>query len=592
MKARESAHLAELRWAELRLLQDHYREFLPFLVDVMELLGFGVTDIQADIAGFMAYGPQWLMVQAQRSQAKTTIAAAYCVWCLIHSPAHRILVVSAGGTQASEISTLIVRLVMNMPELECMRPDQSAGDKASVEHFDVHHSLKGTDKSPSVACVGITANLQGKRADLLLADDVESAKNSQTAHMREQLDQFTRDFASIVQTGRVLWLGTPQSNESIYNSLPARGVTVRIWPGRYPTDKQMENYGERLAPLLRNRLLADPTLATGGGLLGNQGKPTDPELLGEELLQQKELNQGEAYFQLQHMLNTRLTDALRYPLKVEKLVLLAVGATMAPLSVVRSMVGAAFDKIVGTFSYKLAQTHSVSDSVKQYDLLWAAVDPAAGGLNGDETAFAIGGFLNGNVYLLSVGAVPGGYDDTKMETLADYLLRYNISGVTIEKNLGYGAFSHIFTPVLTRRAAAMGRPCPAIEDDLVTGMKEARIIETLGPVIGRGSLIVTPDAVEDDLACCKMHPQNPHFYSFFYQLAKMQRLRNAVPHDDRVDAVEALVRRFQKLLAVNQEDQTRAVKEAALKEAIHRAMPKVFAKALRSVSLNSNYFKR
>lgn len=159
------------RHALLGVLQEHYAHFEPFLEDVMEFLGFQTTEIQKDIGNYMEFGPQRLMIQAQRSQAKTTIAAAFAVWSLIHQPWYRILIVSAGGSMASDISTLIVRIVLNMPGLECLRPDRQAGDRTSAEKFDIHYSLKGVEKSASVSCVGITANLQGRRADILLADD-------------------------------------------------------------------------------------------------------------------------------------------------------------------------------------------------------------------------------------------------------------------------------------------------------------------------------------------------------------------------------------------------------------------------------------
>lgn len=588
----ESADLAEGRWEELRLVQEHYKDFLDFLLDVMELLGFSTTDIQEDIGGYMVYGPQQIMVQAQRSQAKTTIAAAYAVWCLIHSPTHRVLIVSAGGTQANEISTLIIRIIMHMDVLECMRPDRQAGDRASTEAFDLHHSLKGVEKSPSVACVGITANLQGKRADLLIADDVESAKNSLTQHMRALLSDLTKDFVSIC-VGRIIWLGTPQTGDSIYNALPARGVAVRIWPGRYPTPEQMKNYGDYLAPLLQRRIAADPSLQTGGGVLGNQGKPIDPVLLGEDKLQQKELNQGEAYFQLQHMLNTQLTDAARFPLKPEKLVVLSAGEKLAPSMVTRSVTNAVRELVIGDFPFKLALPHSVSPELLKYEKVWATVDPAAGGLNGDETAYAVGGFLNGNVYLFAVGAVKGGYDDDKMAALADKLLRWPIQGITIEKNMGYGAFTHVFATKLAAKCVELGIPQPALEDELVSGMKEARIIETLEPVMGRGSLIVCESAIEEDKDCCRGYAAaQQKFYSFFYQLAKMQKVRGACIHDDRADAVEALVRKFQKLLQADQAKATEKQREAAMKEALHKAMPKLYQKVNSTATPITSYFRK
>jgi hypothetical protein len=567
VKGREDSLLAQVRWQQLEELQLHYAAFIPFLEDVMTELGFNTTDIQKDIAGFMEHGPQYLMIEAQRGQAKTTIAAAYAVWCLIHSPAHRVLIISAGGTQAVEISTLIVRIIMTMDVLECMRPDRQAGDRESVEAFDVHHSLKGLDKSPSVACVGIDSNLQGKRADLLIPDDIESSKNSATPTQRAKLLHLTKDFTSINSTGRILWLGTPQTLDSIYNSLPARGVTIRIWPGRYPTPEQREFYGDKLAPIIVRRLQANPSLATGGGFLGDQGQPLDPVLLDEDALQKKEKDQGTAYFQLQHMLNTTLSDAMRFPLKPELLVALRPAGDRFPLVVVRGMESSHYiDKCIHDHAFKVAVPQEVSKETSLLQSLWATIDPAAGGANGDETAYAIGGFLNGNIFLLSAGGVPGGYEESKLRELAKRLARFKLNGVTIEKNMGFGAYRAVFQPIL-REYMECG-----LEDELVTGQKERRIIETVAPVMGRGALVVHPDVFDEDERCCAGYsPALRQSYSLFYQLAKMTQVRNALLHDDRADALEALIRHFQDALAIDQRKQVE--KLAAVAHAAAMANP-------------------
>lgn len=565
MRAREGVELAALRWEQLDLLQSHYSEFIPFLEDVMEELGFSTTDIQKDIGRYIAYGPQYLMVQAQRSQAKTTIAAAFAVWYLIHNPRGRVLIVSAGGDQATDIATLIVRIIMNMDVLECMRPDKSAGDRTSVEGFDIHHSLKGIDKSASVDCIGIDANLQGRRADLLIPDDIESSKNSATPTQRAKLLHLTKDFTSINTTGRIIWLGTPQTMESIYNSLPARGVITRIWPGRYPTDEQLKHYGNNLAPLIVQRLLADPRLARGGGLLGDQGQPLDPDLLDEDKLNKKERDQGTAYFQLQHMLNTALMDAMKFPLKPERLVVLANAGTTFPLTVVRGMTADKMrDYAAHEFAFKLSIPHTISDEVSTLQHIVAYIDPAGGGANADETAYAIGGFLNGNVYLLAVGGIPGGYEEDKLNLLALRLKQFNPSVCKIEKNMGFGAFRAVFAPILRKQLPACG-----IADDLVTGQKEARIINTLEPVMGRGSLIVTEQAVTHDVETSQSYAPNLRLtYSFFYQLAKVSMTRNALVHDDRLDAVEGLVRHFTEALALDQNKQIAALMAKAHAEAM------------------------
>ena len=559
---KESAELASFRWDQLRLLQDHYRHFTTLLHDVMQELGFSTTEIQEDIGQYLEHGPQYLMVQAQRSQAKTTIAAAFAVWCLIHAPSFRVLIISAGGTQAVEISTLIVRIIMTMDVLECMRPDKRAGDRSSVEAFDVHHSLKGLDKSPSVACVGIESNLQGKRADLLIPDDVESSKNGATPLQRAKLLHLTKDFTSICQKGRILWLGTPQTNESIYNSLTARGVVVRIWPGRYPTTKQREYYGTKLAPLLARRLDADPTLGMGGGLLGDQGQPIDPVLLDEDALQKKERDQGTPYFQLQHMLSTELSDALRFPLRTTLLTLLDIAYPRIPLTVIRGMgAGHLVDFYTADHSFKLSAPHEVSSETGELANITAYIDPAAGGANADETAYAIGGLLNSNVTVLEVGGLPGGYELPKLEALAERLAKWKPKRVVIEKNMGFGAFAAVFTPILRRHFQC------DIEDDLVSGMKERRIIATLAPVMGRGALIVTPNVVDQDREDVQRYaPALRQNYSLFYQLAKMQELKGALIHDDRADALEGLVRQFQDALAADAERELQRQRELAWKK--------------------------
>lgn len=575
MALRETVAEAALRWKKLEMLQAEYATFAPFLDDVMELLGFSTSPLQHDIGSFLEFGPQYVMVQAQRGQAKTTITAAFAVWSLIHNPALRCLVLSAGGTQANEISTLIVRIIMIMDELECLRPDAANGDRTSVEAFDVHYTLKGIDKSPSVACVGITGNLQGKRADLLVADDIESVKNARTANMREILLDLTRDFTSICSTGRIIYLGTPQSMDSIYNTLPARGFIVRIWPGRFPTMEQLDNYGDMLAPFVKRRLERNPELMFGGGILMDQGQPTDPTYLTEEVLQKKELDQGKAYFQLQHMLDTSLTDMARFPLKVDEIILMPLGRkakpnnqSQYPMEVVRAA-GVGFKDIaIHSAPYKLSLPGPVETQYSPLQGTVMYVDPAGGGKNGDETAYAVTGFLNGNIFVLAAGGLPGGYGTAQMEELAQIAADWCVNKVIVEKNMGYGAFTAVWLPVLRRVL-----PLAAVEDDFVTGQKELRICETLEPIISRGSLILNEAIVETEtVELARYESGKRPLYSLFHQLSKMTRERDALIHDDRADALEGACRHWAQYIAIDQAKAVKALRDRDWQERIKDPM--------------------
>ena len=567
MSARESPEEALQRWARLDLLRRAYPEFVPFLRDIMQELGFSTSEIQEDIGAWMQHGPDFLMVQAQRGQAKTTIAAIFAVWNLVHDPTFRVLIVSAGETQANEISTLIVRIINSVDILEMLRPDASAGDRTSVEHYDVHYSLKGIDKSPSVACVGINSNLPGKRADLLIPDDVESNKNSLTAAARAQLISFTQEFSSIsvkekARGGRIIWLGTPQSVDSVYNGLPGRGVAVRIWPGRIPTPEQEEHYGSALAPIIRAKIEAGAK-RTGFGLDGEQGEAVDPLLRSEDALLKQEMDKGAAGFQLQFMLLTALTDALRHPLKTERIVAIPMLSDWYPLTVIPGF-GKHREVTVNGQKYRYAIPHEVSSETGKLQSTVLYLDPAGGGVNGDETGYAFGGLLNSHVYVREWGGLPGGHTEVHLNAIAELAVRLRPTLIKVEKNFGYGLFLTALKPVVTAAFDKANLPHPAFDEDMVHGQKEVRIIETLEPVLGRGALIFNEDIFLNEAASIQQHDLRlRNTYSGLFQLAKITRDRNSLAHDDRVDALAGLVQHYAPALVV---DQKKALDSAKKRE--------------------------
>lgn len=532
------------RWAKLSRLQKAYPTFETFLFDVMTgLLGFKCTRNQIDIARFMALADRLLMVQAQRSQAKTTIAACYVVWTWIQEPSHRFLVVSAGEALAKEISGWIIQILTHMEELECLRPD--VGQRRSVEAFDVHYELKGPEKSPSLGCMPITGNIQGRRADTLLADDIESSRNSRTATARETLLDLMGDFNSICTHGKILFLGTPQSVDSVYNTLPSRGYKVRIWPGRYPTPKQMEAYGDCLAPMLAEDLVKDPSLGMGGGPAGDQGKPTDTVLLGEALLTEKEIAQGSARFSLQYLLNTALTDAERFPIKLGAVKFMHLSPDSGPMETFHTPIQSNLIKPPVGFSVpdRLYRVGNTGEEHGPYQGTHMYIDPAGGGLNGDETGWAVTRFLAGSVHVPGVGGVKGGYSPDSMDALVDLMLKFKISTCQIEENYGKGAFRVVLEPYVIRRYKERGLPPPLLEDDFVTGQKELRILDTLEPVFGSGKIVLNEALIHDDVQTIAQYASEKRkFYSLFYQLARITRDRGALLHDDRVEALAGAVR--------------------------------------------------
>ncbi|HXB10938.1 MAG TPA: phage terminase large subunit [Bacteroidia bacterium] len=537
------------RHEQVKLLQEHYQHFAPFLHDVMtELMGFECSPLQQDIGLFLSTGPKYKMIMAQRGQAKTTITAIYAVWKLIHNPKLRVLILSAGSAMASQIANWLIQIIMMMPELECLRPDETSRDRTAVTAFDIHHELKGPEKSPSICCLGIAAHIQGYRADLLIPDDIESTKNSQTAMQRERLRHLTLDFMSICSDGEIVYLGTPQNTDSVYNSLPSRGFTIRIWTGRFPTVSELPNYQGYLAPYLHDKLTADPSLQQGGGPLGDRGQVTDPILLDEATLSAKEIDQGKAYFQLQHMLDTRLMDEDRYPLKLRSLVFMDVPKDRAPIIInwtpsedTRILLPQGYP-----FQDMLYKISGYESEFNDYSGTHMYIDPSGGGKNGDELAYAVTKFLAGKVFVVDVGGIPGGLGDKQLDHLTEVALKWKPQQIDIEKNFGNGALAQVWTPKLLKVHRC------SIEEVWESGQKELRIIDILEPIIGSNRLIIDQGLLDKDYQSLMKYSADKKFtYSLFFQLARITRDAGSLLHDDRLDALAGSCRHWVQNLAVD-----------------------------------------
>lgn len=536
-------------WRELEELQHVF----PFNVEGLCLFASLVLEktivgspklnpTQQDILSFLLTGGKYIGIQASRGMTKTVMAAILCCFCLIHMPHYRIIVFSQNGKRAKEIAGWIVKIFYAIDILEVLQPDTYAGDRSSIEAFDIHWCFRGSDKSPSVTCYSIESGAQGARADLILADDIESLQNSRTAQSREWLLEQSLEFESINQYGRIIYLGTPQGVESIYNTLPARGYIMRIWPARYPTKEQLEFYGDALAPIFRKRIDADPSLQSGGGLDGSMGKPTTPMMYDEDILQEKEMRQGLAKFMLQFMVHTGMSDRDRFKLKLENLVLMNFNAEQGSVmpvwnSDVRSMWQNA--PRFGTrpqdrFYFAMQQPYTM----RKFDLTVMFIDPSGGGSKSqDEMGYAITKLLGTYVYVYDVDGVRGGYDEQELLKLVQAAKDAQVDVVYVEKNFGNGAHFAMLKPLFERHY-----PNCRLEEINSSGQKEIRIIDTLEPLLGQHRLVVSQTAVMKDYQSIQKYPAEVKMtYSCFYQMAHLTADRGALRHDDRLDALAGAV---------------------------------------------------
>lgn len=508
-----------MEWTEEQIAKAK-EDFRVFIYMVWKMISLpDPTPIQYDIAHTLQNLPNdRFIIEGFRGVAKSFITCAYAVWTLWRDPQKKVEIVSASKDRADANAIFIKRIIYTLPFLAHLkaRPDQR--DQQNL--FDVGPAVP--DISPSIKSVGISGQLTGSRADLLIADDVEVANNSGTQTQRDKLNEAVKEFDAIIKPkGQIVYLGTPQNEMSLYNELQQRGYRCRIWTVLYPESlSEREFYGDRLAKIIADKYDENPDLYAG--------KPTDPRRFDEEEIYKRRLSYGKAGFALQFMLNTNLSDQEKYPLKVQDLMIANLSLDEANLKWYWSndrqlrINDLPCVALKGDYFY---EPQGRSSEVYEYTGTVMAVDPSGRGK--DETSYAVVKYLNGYLFVLEVGGTREGYSDSTLRQLANKAKIYGVNEIVIEGNFGDGMFSKLFTPVLNAI-----HPC-RITEVKNYAQKEARIIDTLEPVMMRHKLIVHKQVILDDYQVYENAPA----YSLIYQMTRLSRDRGALAHDDRLDAL-------------------------------------------------------
>jgi hypothetical protein len=515
--------------------------FVAFLFVLWMALGLPKpTRCQIDMARKLSAGDnRRFILQAFRGIGKSFITCAFVVWMLWNNPQLKFMIVSASKERADANSVFIKRIIDLLPFLHELKP--RPGQRDSTISFDVGPA--SPDHSPSVKSVGITGQLTGSRADILIADDVEVPNNSATQAARERLGELVKEFDAILKPGgTIIYLGTPQTEMTLYRELENRGYTTTIWPARYPRDhKDLENYGHRLAPMLLKELMADEGLFW---------QPTDPVRFDDEDLRERELSYGKGGFALQFMLNPNLSDAERYPLKLRDLIVAALDGEKAPLSYQwLPNNGNALEDLpnVGLKGDRYHRYQEADSSFMAYQSRILVIDPSGRGK--DETGYAVLFQLNGYIYLMEWGGFRGGYEDKTLEALAKVGKKWKVNEVVIEGNFGDGMYLKLFSPVMTKVHRC------AITEVKSKGQKELRIADVLEPVLGSHKLVVQEAVIEEEYrSACNSDGNFDIRYCGFYQLTRLTRDRGSLAHDDRLDALAIGVQFFVESMEKNSEE--------------------------------------
>ena len=525
------------------LLKSDFKLFLQAMWAQLDLPS--PTRAQYAIADYLQHGPKRLQVQAFRGVGKSWITGAFVLWTLFNDQEKKIMIISASKERADNMSIFLQKLIMETPWLKHMIPtdDNSRWSRIS---FDINCA---PHQAPSVKSVGITGQLTGSRADLMVLDDIEVPGNSMTELMREKLLQLCTEAESILtpkKDSRILFLGTPQTVFTVYRKLAERNYKPFVWPARYP--RSISNYEGLLAPQLAEDI-------------DNGAEPwdvTDPDRFSNDDLIEREAAMGRSNFMLQFMLDTSLSDAEKFPLKMADLIVTSVNPTNAPDAIVWCSDPSNTIKdlpIVGLPGDYFYSPMLLQGEWAPYTETICSVDPS--GRGSDETAATYISQRNGFLYVHEVRAFRDGYSDSTLLDILRGCKKYNATKLLIETNFGDGMVGELFKKHLQQTKQAID-----IEEVRANVRKEDRIIDALEPVLNQHRLVVNKSVIEWDF---KSNPDAPPeerlLYMLFYQLSRMCREKGAVKHDDRLDCLAQGVKYYTDALAISAYEKMKTIRQ-------------------------------
>jgi len=495
--------------------QEMVDDFRNHLWACFKYLGLGEpTAAQYAMAEVLQNGPTDMQLQAGRGFGKSVITACLASWFLLKDCNTTIMVISATGNKAAEFISMTRKILDLVPYCEHLRPGDHTTDNAFAFNVEARTKI-GQDKSCFAR--GISSQITGSHAEYVIADDVEIEGNCETSAARSKLLNKVSEFEQIRNVGgRVIFLGTPQIQESIYNHLK-EGYPVTKFPAMMP-DKSIISESEDVADWIWNTGL-------------EPGSPTQPERFPEEVLLQRQAKVGPRLFSLHYKLDTTLADSEKYPLKLKDLLVFDINPELSPEKIVWA--SSSPNKHVPAFGLSGDLVYDpmwISSNYTNYTQTAMFIDPSGRGK--DETAICIGSTCNGYVFIHELLGLDGGYSEVTLKKIAKLVFQYQIKLVRVESNFGDAMFCQLLRPVLAETCGQV-----AIEDYRVTGSKETRIINILEPVMAQHRLCFDTKAIKDK--------------ETQYQITRLHSGRGSLAKDDRVDVLAATVSYWEDSLGLN-----------------------------------------
>jgi len=379
-----------------------------------------------------------LLLMAFRSAGKSTLIGAFAAWLIYTNPNVRILVLAADTTLAGKMVRNVKRIIERHPLTTHLKPDRI--DQWAADRFTVNRDMELRD--PSMLARGITGNITGSRADIVICDDVEVPNTCDSVQKREDLRlRLTEIPYVLVAGGAQIYVGTPHNYLSIYADTPR------------------EEVGEE-APFL------DGFQRMNIPILDIDGNPTWPQKYTPESIEQMKIDTGPNKFESQMMLK--------------------------PVNIIEGRLDVELLQFYGDEIEYCKITDALYMGSLQIVDMRCWWDPSFAAAKSDDSVLAIVmGDRGGNYYLHHLEYIK--LDETNEEDEATQQAKivtalakkYHVPCISVETN-GIGKF----LPSILRKELDAARVMTAVDPQTSTKNKAQRILEGFDAVLAAKKLFV------------------------------------------------------------------------------------------------------
>ena len=489
-------------------------DFRNFMFLAFKVMGLTPHPRQYQVADWLQGAPNRRILSCFRVFGKTIIMASYIAWRFYQNPNTLILVQSASSERSKEIVSLVRQILLGLEFTAHLVPEgRDKTIKNQAQRFDIA-TRTSRGKDPSLAAYGHRSMITGSHVHEIIADDLETPENSFTSDGRAALIEKIAEYEDVIipdGPNRITLIGTPQSDESIYFTAADLGYDMIRVPAEFPS--QTDENIDTIAPFLRVEM--DAGLVT-------EGDAVYPERMDSEALERKRAITPPSRYQLQMLLNPRLADADRYPLRLRDLIVFDGDPEVFPTRLIwsnsqdsRIMIPSAGFK--GDFYFGPSK---ISDEYIPYSRKVMWVDSS--GRGADACTFAVGYSLPSYIYVPEVGGFQDAFSEDGLTRLAIAALKHKVDTVYVEANYGGGAYAELLKPYLRRYKASC-----SVVDRYVRGAKENRMVEILRPVMGTHRLVVSTAVAQ--------------MSELGHQLTRLTGEKGCLEHDDYVDSLHGVV---------------------------------------------------